>query len=106
MSVTPRGWCKAPVEGSSHPLETVARFIARRISLLITVLILHVLSDFYNRLLVTPRASTDESNHCSLLLRGYAHSIAVQSKNFDEIAIGFVSELGRNVSENAWQRCV
>ncbi len=55
MSVTPRGWCKATVEGSSHPLETVARFIARRISLLITVLILHVLSDFYNRLLVTPR---------------------------------------------------
>ena len=53
MSVTKRGCCHATSKESSHPLETVATFTARPVSLLITVLILHVPQTFDNRLLVT-----------------------------------------------------
>jgi hypothetical protein len=53
MSVTLQDKNRFPRRVLSHPLETVATFTARRISLLITVLILHVPQRFDNRLLVT-----------------------------------------------------
>jgi hypothetical protein len=53
MSATLRGKNRSPRGALSHPFKIAATFTARRISLLITVLILHVPQPFYNRLLVT-----------------------------------------------------
>jgi hypothetical protein len=53
MSITMRTLCHCRIEEFSHPLETDAKCLTRRMSLLFTLLILHVLWMFDNRLLVT-----------------------------------------------------
>ncbi len=71
------------IEGSSHPLETVATFTTRRVSLLITVLILHLPCRFDNRLLVTAGASTDESNYSGDVTCRLRGPMAFLLRNFE-----------------------
>jgi hypothetical protein len=64
MIVTLRTLSFSRVEYRPALLRPAQIAIVRPIPLLITVLILHVPSEFDNRLLVTDRASTDGSNLC------------------------------------------
>ena len=94
------------VEGSSHPLETVARFTARRISLLITVLILHVPWSFDNRLLVTEGSSTDESNQRPGVIYPSVTTSGEDRFGNSDTPIGFVSEDPSEFAGNRIPRCV
>jgi hypothetical protein len=62
MIVTMRGYLQAASKNRPTLLRPSQCFIARPVSLLITVLILPVPSAFDNRLLVTEKRSTDGSN--------------------------------------------
>ena len=75
------------------PLETVATFTARRVSLLITVLILHLPCRFDNRLLVTAGRVPTKVTTGETLLVGYEDPWRSYCGIVRFIALGFGREV-------------
>jgi hypothetical protein len=83
MIVTMRGKLQAASKNCPTLLRPAQCFTARPVSLLITVLILHVLSSFDNRLLVTEKRSTDGSNQLGSVPATLLILLCVAVRQFD-----------------------
>jgi hypothetical protein len=85
MIVTMRSSLQAASKNRPTLLRPSQCTTARPVSLLITVLILHVLSSFDNRLLVTEKRSTDGSNQFGSVPVGYLSYLALRSGNLTPV---------------------